>query len=99
MIGLVELVAADADGLADDDAAERDDGDLAGAAADVDDHAAGRLGHRQAGADGGRHGLLDERRPARAGRVGGLFDGALLDAGDAAGHADDDARDAPSCSA
>src|SRR3954471_4364354 len=37
---VVELVAADADALADDDAAEADDGHLGGAAADVDDHVA-----------------------------------------------------------
>src|SRR3954447_7953578 len=35
---LVELVAADPDRLRDDDAAQRDDGDLRGAAADVHDH-------------------------------------------------------------
>src|SRR3712207_9455941 len=46
---LVELVAADADGLRDDDATERDDRDLGGAAADVDDHRARRLPHRQPG--------------------------------------------------
>ena len=92
---LVELVAADADRLAHDDAAQRDHGDLARAAADVDDHVAGGLGHRQAGADRGRHGLFDQLRPARAGRVGGLFDGALLDPGHARGHADHDPRVGP----
>ena len=45
---LVHLVAGDADGGADDDAAEGDDGDLGGAAADVDDHAAGGF-HDRAG--------------------------------------------------
>ena len=57
---LVELVAADADRLRDDDPAERDHRDLAGAAADVDDHRAGRLADRKPGADRGRHRLLDQ---------------------------------------
>ena len=51
MHGVVELVAGDADRLGGDDAAERDDGDLGGAAADVDDHVAatarGRAGRRR----------------------------------------------------
>ena len=38
--GLVHIVAAYAHGLREDDAAERDHGDLGGSAADVDDHAA-----------------------------------------------------------
>ena len=61
---LVELVAADADRLRDDDPAERDHGDLAGAAADVDDHRAGRLADRQA--------RRRSRRPSapRSGRPG-----------------------------
>ena len=89
--GLVELVASRADGLGDDDAAHGDDGDLGGAAADVDDHGAGRVLDGQVGADGGRHGLLDEVGLAGAGLDGGLEDGALLDRGDAGGHAHDDA--------
>ena len=80
---LVELVAADADGLRDDDAAERDDGHLGGAAADVDHHVAGRLAHRQAGADRGRHRLLDQVGLAGAGREARLLDRALLHPGDA----------------
>ena len=92
MIALVELVAADPDRLAGDDAAERDDRDLGGAAADVDDHVAGRLVHRQPGADRGGHRLLDDVDPASAGLVAGLLDGALLDPGDAARHRHDDAR-------
>src|SRR5262249_5825886 len=74
-----------------DDAAERDDRDLARAAADVDDHVPGRLGDRQPGADRGGHGLLDQVRLPRPRRQRRLLDGALLDAGDAARHADDDA--------
>ena len=89
---LVHLVAGHADGGADDDAAERDDGDLGRPTADVDDHAAGGLHHRQAGADRGRHRLLDQVAAARAGVQGGIVDGALFDFGDAAGDADDHAR-------
>ena len=92
---LVQLVAGDAQGLGDDDATQRDDGHLAGAAADVDDHVAGGFGYRQAGADRRRHGLFDHLRPARPGRVGGLFDGPFLDTGDPGGHADHDPRVAP----
>ena len=92
MIDVVELVAADADRLAGDDAAEGDDGDLGRATADVDDHVAGRLVDRQAGTDRRGHRLLDDVDLAGAGCVAGVLDRALLDAGDAAGHADDDAR-------
>ena len=46
----------------------------------------------QAGADRGRHRLLDQVDLARAGALGALLHGALLDLGDAEGHADDDAR-------
>ena len=70
--GLVHLVAADAHGLRKDDAGERDDGDLGGAAADVDDHVAGRLGDRQARADGRGHGLFDQVDLAGAGGLGRL---------------------------
>ena len=87
--GLVELVAADADRLAGDDAAEGDDGHLGGAAADVDDHVAGGLVDGQPGADGRGHGLLDDVGGlAGAGVLGRLLHRPLLHAGDARGHAD-----------
>ena len=92
---LVELVAADPDRLRDDDAAERDHRNLARAAADVHDHVAGGLAHRQAGADRGRHRLLDQVGLAGARRQAGLLDGALLDPGHARGHADHHARVRP----
>ena len=56
---LVHLVAAHPHRAAIDDAAERQHRDLGRAAADIDDHRAGRLGHRQPGADRCRHRLLD----------------------------------------
>ena len=80
---LVQLVAADADAARDHDAAEADDRDLRGAAADVHDEAAGGLADGQAGTDGRRHGLLDEPRPAGTGVEGRVADGALLDLRDA----------------
>ena len=89
---LVHLVAADAEALGDDDAAERDDGDLGRAAADVDDHVPGRLGDGKPGADRGGHRLLDQVGLARAGRERRLLDCTLLDAGHARRDADDDAR-------
>ena len=89
---LVHLVAADAQALRDDDAAERDDRHLGRAAADVDDHVPGRLGDGQPGADRGGHRLLDQVRLARAGGQRRLLDRALLDAGDARRDADDHAR-------
>src|SRR3954449_7304055 len=88
----VELVTPDADALAGDDAAERDHGDLGRAAADVDDHVAGRLVHGQPGADRGGHRLLDDVDLARTGLVAGVLDRALLDARDAGRDADDDPR-------
>src|SRR5919197_146009 len=88
---LVELVAADPDRLRDHDAAERDDGDLGGAASDVDHHVPGGLADGKPGADGGRHRLLDQVGLTGPGREARLFDGSLLDAGYARRNTDDDA--------
>ena len=75
-----------------DDATERDDRDLGGAAADVDDHVAGRFVHREARADRGGHRLFDDVDGlARAGELCGFGHGALFDAGDARRNADDHA--------
>ncbi len=71
---------------------ERDDGDLGGAAADVDDHVAGRLVDRQPGADRGGHRLLDDVDAPGAGLVAGLLHGPLLHRGDLARYADHQAR-------
>jgi hypothetical protein len=57
---LVHLVGSDADRAAVHDAGQRDDRDVGRSAADVHDHVAGRLGDRQARADGRRHRLLDD---------------------------------------
>src|SRR5262245_37811464 len=92
---LVELVAGDAHGAGGDDAAEGEDGDLGGAAADVDDHVAEGGEHGEPGADAGGHGLLDHEHLAGARALGRVDDGALLDAGDARRHGDDDAGHDP----
>ena len=47
----VELVTRDANAAAKNNAAERDDGDLGRAAADINDHVAGRFLHRETDAD------------------------------------------------
>jgi hypothetical protein len=65
---LVHPVAAHADRPGIDDVAQRQHRNLGRAAADVDDHVAGRVGDRHARADGGGDGLGDEPGAARAGR-------------------------------
>jgi hypothetical protein len=87
--GVVHAVAGHTHGLAGDHAEHRDDRRLRAPPADVDDHvAAGRV-DRQIGADGRGDRLGHElRRMAAAGLLGGVADGALLDAGDASGDAD-----------
>src|SRR5690606_25291122 len=90
--GFVELVAADPHRPLVDHAAQGDDGDLGGAAADVHHHGAAGVGHGQPGADGRGHGFLDEVHVRGARAQGRFADGAALDLGGAAGHAHDDAR-------
>ena len=65
--------------------------DVGRAAADVDDHRRPGLLDGQSGADRGGHRLLDDVDPPGARAQGGVLEGAALDAGDVAGHADDDA--------
>src|SRR3989454_6782763 len=84
--GVVEAVSGDADGLGDDDSVHGDDGSFGAAAADVDDHMALRDVDGDAGADGGGQRLGDDvGGTAGAFGLGGVLDGALLDAGDAGG--------------
>ena len=87
----VHVVAGGADGAGVDHPAQRDHRDVGGAAADVDDHAAGRLGDRQPGADRGGHRLVDQVHFAGLGAVAAVDDGAALDLGDARRDADDQA--------
>ena len=92
---LVHLVAADADRGGVSEAAQRQHRDFGGAAADIDDHRADRLGHRHVGADRGGHRLLDQIDLAGAGVGGGIADCAALDRGRSGRHANDDFREAP----
>ena len=87
---LVHLVAGDADRGGVDHAGQRDDGDLGRAAADVDNHVAGRRLDRQADADGRGDGFGHEVDLAGARRLDRVAHRALLDFGDARRHADDD---------
>src|SRR5439155_5657836 len=89
---VVLLVAAHADRFRDNDPPERDHGDLTRPAADVQNHAAGRLPNREARTDRGRHRLLDQIGLPRPGRKARLLDGALLDPRYSGGHTHDDAR-------
>ena len=63
---LVHLVAADPHRIAVSDAAQRQDRDLRGAAADVDHHRAHRCSHLQPGADRGGQRFLDQLHRHRA---------------------------------
>ena len=89
---LVHFVACDADGGADDDASQGDHGHLGRPAADVYDHAAVRLHHRQPGADSGCHRLLHQEGGAGAGVERGVVHRPLLHLRYAAGDADHHAR-------
>ena len=90
--GLVHLVAGHPHGPAVDDAGQGDDRHLGRAAADVDDHVAGRFGDRKPGADRRGHGLFDQEDLPRPGRLRGFAHRALLHLGDPRRNGDDDAR-------
>ena len=59
---VVHLVAADLDRVNDGEASECGDGDLGGAASDVDDERPNRLRDREARPERGRHWLFDQKR-------------------------------------
>ena len=96
---VVEVVAAHPQRAGDDQAAERDHGDLRSAAADVDDHAPDGLADVDPGADRGRQGLLDQVHLARTRAQRGLLDRPPLDLRDPRRRADDHprAREARCC--
>ena len=83
----IELVATDAHRALVDHATQRDHAHLGGATADVHHHRAGGFRHRQAGANGRGHGLLDQVDLGGASAQCRLADGAALDLGGAARHA------------
>ena len=89
--GLIEHITGHPDAAGGHDAAQRDDSDLSGAAADVHDHAAGGLADGQARADGSSHGLLDDGDLTGTGLEGRLTHSAALHLGHARGDADDHA--------
>ena len=68
--GFIKIIAGGADGFADGDVGQGDDGDLGGAAADIDDHAGLGFGDGEAGADARGHGFFDEIDFACAGALG-----------------------------
>ena len=57
---IIHFVAADSDRAGINNTAERNNRHLGGAAADVNNHAAGWLRHRQSGADCRRHRFFDQ---------------------------------------
>ena len=71
---------------------QRDDRDVGRAAADVDDHVAGRLGHGQARTNRRGHGLVDEVNLARLDAEAAVLHRAALDRRDLRRHADDQPR-------
>ena len=89
---LVEFVPGDPDGVRYDHAAQGDDGDLRGAAADVHDHVAGRLMDGDVRADGRGQRFFDQEYLARSGLFRRFADRALFHLGDARRNADDDPR-------
>ena len=70
--GFVETVATHAHAALVDHAAQRDDADLGGAAADVHHHGAAGFGHGQARADGRGHGFFDQVDVAGTGAEGAI---------------------------
>jgi len=76
--------------LCEYDSGQRDDGDLGGAAADVHDHVAARLGDRKSRANRGGHGLFDQVDLACACAFRALLDRAFLDLSDTEGDANHD---------
>ena len=87
----VKSVAANAQGFADDDAAQAEDGDVCRPTAHVDDHGTIRRGNVQTGADSGSQRFFHDRRLAGTGLHGRFDDGPPFDVGDARRDADDDA--------
>jgi hypothetical protein len=90
--GLVEAVAADPHGSRVDNAVQRQDGDLAGAAPDVENHAAAGFIDGQPGADRRGHGFLEKIDFARARPLRRVADGLALDLGGSVRNAHDHPR-------
>ena len=87
--GLIKIVARNTAGIRRDNAAKRYNSHLGGAAADIDDHAAGRFADGETRADSRRHGLLDKADVVGACALCGVVDSLALNLGDARGDADE----------
>src|SRR5204863_6207485 len=79
----VELVSANPQAAAEDDAGQRDDCDFASTAADINDHIARGLMDRQTNADRRGHGLLNQVNLPRTGMGGRVLDCTFLHFSDA----------------
>ena len=88
--GVVDVERADSDCFERNDAAERDEGALGGAAPDVDHHVADRFVDRQISTDRSGNGLLDEAGIRSAGAARRLGHGSTFDGGDRRRHTDHD---------
>ena len=88
--GIVNGVPAGTDGTGHHNPAQRDDSHLAGAAADINYHAAGSFLYGQAGADSCCHGLFDQISFPCPGLDGCIHNGALLHFRYAAGNSYND---------
>src|SRR6185436_1145290 len=86
--GLIQLVAPGPDRRVTHDTRQRDDRDVGGSAADVDDHAADQSLHRQAYADRRGHRFSHHEQALDPGRLGRVAHGAALDLGDPGRDAD-----------
>ena len=75
-------------GSGNDGAAQGDDRNVRGTAADVDNHIAAGTGNVDASSNGSRDGLLDDVDFPGACTVSGILNGPLLDFGDTRRHAD-----------
>src|SRR5690606_25279021 len=88
----VHIIASYAGGLAGNDASERDYSNLRRTAADIYDHAAGRLPYRKIGADGRRERLFDRVGFTRPSLLRSILNRPLLNGRNAGRHADHDVR-------
>ena len=88
----VHLVAADADRTCINDTAQRQNRNFGRTAANINDHASGRLRYRQIGTDCRGHRLFNQPHLTRARRFGRFLNGPPLDRGRTRRDADDNHR-------
>ena len=78
---LIKTIAADADRVGVDDAVQRNNSDLRGAAANIQHHGTACFINGQAGANGSGHWLVNQIDLTRTRATGRLFDSASLNLG------------------